>query len=289
MDRDYAAGASGESGLVRIVAPNPSPMTAEGTNTYLIGTSDLAVIDPGPDLPGHLDALDRAIARRPVRAILVTHAHLDHSPGARPLAMRTGAPVLAFGPVLEGDAPAGIGGGEGMDRTFRPDRALAHGDVVRGDGWSLEALHTPGHTRDHLSFLWPEAGAAFTGDIVMGWASTMISPPDGELGAFLESLDRLERLDVETFHPGHGAPVADPAGRCRALRDHRAARTRTILAALPQAPTIPQLVAAIYQDTPPALHPAAARNVYAHLLHLAAAGQVRAAPGPAPDASWSLA
>ncbi|MEM7724546.1 MAG: MBL fold metallo-hydrolase [Pseudomonadota bacterium] len=285
----YAPDAPGESGLIRVLAPNPSPMTAEGTNSYVLGTSDLAVIDPGPDLPAHLDALVAAIGGRPVRAILVTHAHLDHSPAAHPLARRVGAPVLAFGslPAPPDDRPD-IGGGEGVDRAFRPDRTLAAGDTVTGTGWTLRALHTPGHMPDHLSFHWVETRATFTGDTVMGWASTMISPPDGDLDAFYASLDALERLDASRFYPGHGAPVDAPAARCRALRAHRDDRTRAILTALVAAPTIPELVHLIYADTPQTLHGAASRNVLAHLLHLAKAGRVGADPAPGPQARWYL-
>ncbi len=270
---------------MRILAPNPSPMTAEGTNAYVVGFGDVAVIDPGPDEAGHLAALEAAVAGRPVRAILVTHAHVDHSRGAARLGAALGAPVMAFGIVAMRPEP-GLGGGEGMDRAFAPDARLADGDVVAGDGWTLRALHTPGHTADHLCFEWVEARAVFTGDTVMGWASTMISPPDGALGAFLASLDRLEALDAAAFHPGHGARVDAPSARCRALRDHRFAREAAILAALPGAPAIPDLVAALYADVPPALHGAAARNVLAHLLHLRGRGMVEATPAPATDARW---
>lgn len=288
MAKEYVPEAAQGSALLRIVAPNPSPMTADGTNSYVLGTSDVAVIDPGPDIQQHLDALEAAIADRPVRAILVTHAHLDHSPAAHPLARRTGAPVLAFGPVVPRNGLGDIGGGEGVDRTFRPDRTLAHGGQVQGRDWTLKALHTPGHMADHLSFHWIEANATFTGDTVMGWASTMISPPDGHLGQFLTSLDVLEDLEARQFHPGHGPVVEAPAARCRALRDHRADRTQAILTALPTAPTIAALVQRIYVDTPRTLHGAAARNVLAHLLYLSELRQIRADPAPGMAAEWSL-
>lgn len=279
------------SDLIRIVAPNPSPMTEAGTNSYLVGLRDVAVIDPGPVIPSHLDALVEAVAGRPVRAVLVTHSHLDHSPGARALADRLGTRVLAFGPSETGRSEAmtglaGLGGGEGVDAGFVPDAVLADGDAVAGDGWTLRAMHTPGHMGNHLSFEWVERREAFTGDVVMGWASTMISPPDGDLGQFRTSLDRLEALDMRVFHPGHGARVDAPAARCRALRDHRHAREVAILAALPRAPTIPALVAKLYADTPSALHGAAARNVLAHLVELWRTDRVAASPAPGPDAIW---
>lgn len=261
-------------------------MTQAGTNSFVLGTDEVAVIDPGPESPAHCAALLEAIAGRPLRAILVTHSHLDHSPGAAALARATGAPVMAFGPSDAGRTPimaelADIGGGEGVDRAFVPDVTLTDGATVAGDGWTLRAHWTPGHMANHLSFEWVERGAVFTGDTVMGWASTMISPPDGDLSQFMASMDRLEALDAQVFHAGHGAPIASPAARCRDLRAHRLARTEAFLAALPDHPTIPALVAHVYADTPPALHGAAARNVLAHLLHLIEAGQVAAEPGAA--------
>ncbi|WP_179380377.1 MBL fold metallo-hydrolase [Jannaschia marina] len=292
MDEGYPPPRPEESGLIRVLAPNPSPMTGAGTNSFVVGHGDVAVIDPGPAIPAHLDALLAAVAGRPVRAILVTHSHLDHSPAARHLADRLGGvEVLAFGSPDAGRSGtmrrlAGLGGGEGVDADFIPDRRLVTGDTVAGDGWTLRAHHTPGHMANHLSFEWMEARAVFTGDTVMGWASTMISPPDGDLGQFMASLDRLENLDARRFHPGHGPSVDDPGARCRDLRAHRLAREAAIFAALPDAPTIPALVARIYVDTPPALHPAAARNVLAHLVHLVETGRVRADPHPRPDARY---
>lgn len=176
-----------------------------------------------------------------------------------------------------------------MDAGFAPDATLADGDELAGDGWTLRALHTPGHMASHLCFHWVEADATFTGDTVMGWASTLISPPDGDVGQFLASLDCLEALGATTFHPGHGASVEAPAARCRALRDHRHAREAAILAALDGTDTIPALVGAVYADTPPGLREAAARNVLAHLVHLWERGTVEADPAPGPRAAWRRA
>lgn len=293
MDRGYPPGGAVESGLIRVLAPNASPMTHTGTNSFVLGHDDVAVIDPGPASAPHLDAVIAAIAGRPVRAILVTHSHVDHSPGARPLQARLGdVPILAFGSSRAGRSETmrrlpHLGGGEGVDAAFAPDVTLTQGDTVTGDGWTLRAHHTPGHMANHLSFAWPEARAVFTGDTVMGWASTMISPPDGDLGQFMASLDLLEALDADVFHCGHGDPVTDPARRCRDLRAHRLARAAAIHAALPDAPTVPALVAHIYADTPPALHGAAARNVLAHLIHLVQTGRARAHPAIGPDATWA--
>lgn len=292
MDNGYRDETRDGSGLQRLIAPNPSPMTGEGTNSYIIGTDDVAVIDPGPADPWHQEALVSAVAGRPVRAILVTHAHLDHSPGAAPLGVRLQAPVLAFGPFDAGrsrtmrDLTGLVAGGEGVDALFRPDAQLAHGDTVSGEGWTLRAHHTPGHMANHLCFEWLERREVFTGDTVMGWASTLISPPDGDLGQFMDSLNLLERLNAARFHPGHGPEVDAPADRCQLLRAHRQSREAAILQRLASPKRIPELIADIYNDTPLALHPAAARNVLAHLVHLAETGRAVAEPAIHPDARW---
>ncbi len=271
-----------EPGLRRIVAPNPSPMTYRGTNTYLLGQTALAVIDPGPVRETHLDAILAAVAPgQHISHIVVTHAHLDHSPLARPLAAACGAPVLAFGDahagrsaVMQSLAQGGlIGGGEGVDDAFAPDFALAHGDRVSGPDWALEALHTPGHIGNHLCLAWNDA--CFTADHVMGWASSLVSPPDGDLTDFLASCALLQSRDWRVFYPGHGAPVTDPAARLDWLVTHRRGREAAILTELATAPAdAAQLAARIYTDTPPALLGAATRNVLAHLVDLSGRGLV---------------
>lgn len=282
-------------GLRRVLAPNPSPMTFRGTNTYLVGTRGLAVIDPGPDDPAHLDALLAAVGPgQTVTHILVTHAHLDHSPLARGLAEATGAPVLGFGPATAGRRPVMerlalgglVGGGEGVDSAFLPDVLLADGAVVQGDGWHLEALHTPGHMSNHLAFAWGDI--LFTGDLVMGWASSLVSPPDGDLTAFMASLGRLQTRPWSVFHAGHGAPVTDPATRLADLVTHRRSREHAILAALTEAPATPtELARRIYTDTPAALLSAAARNVLAHLIDLSEKSLVSAEGPLGADAVFS--
>ena len=265
-----------EPGVRRIVAPNPSPMTLNGTCTYIVGTGEVAVIDPGPDDPAHLRALLEGLApNETVSHIFVTHAHLDHSPGAAPLAKLTGAPVYAFGPPEAGRsavmqnlaALADIGGGEGVHRAFLPDVMLADGEVVHGANWSLRAIHTPGHFCNHLCFL--SGDIAFTGDHVMGWASTLISPPDGDLGDYFRSLDKLAKEAPRILYPGHGAPVVSPRSRIEELAAHRHERSQQILSALDQGPaTAAELTQAIYTDTPHALMLAAERNVLAHLIEM---------------------
>ncbi|WP_095589274.1 MBL fold metallo-hydrolase [Actibacterium ureilyticum] len=260
-------------GIRRVLAPNPSPMTFWGTNSYIVGTGTVAIIDPGPDDIGHLrallDALDPGEA---VAAILVTHSHRDHSPLARRLSAETGAPIHAFGDSLAGKDPeiaalADIGGGEGVDPGFRPDHCLTDGETMSVGDVNLTALWTPGHMGNHLCFAMGDV--VFSGDHVMGWATSMVSPPDGDLGAFMASLQALSARSDRVFYPGHGAPVETPQARVRDLIAHRRMREAQILTALSAAPgSAADLAARIYTDVAPALLPAAARNVLAHLIDL---------------------
>ena len=262
--------------LRRIVAPNPSPMTYRGTNTYLLGHRGLAVIDPGPTRAPHLKAILAAVKPdQHISHIFVTHSHIDHSPLAAELAERTGAPILGFGGPTAGRsdimselAKAGLaGGGEGIDTDFSPDQILADGEIINGDGWSLEVIHTPGHLGNHIALAWEDA--CFTADHVMGWASSLVSPPDGDLTDFMASCQRLRTRDWSVFHPGHGAPVTVPADRLDWLINHRLSRETAILDLLHEKPaTASHLAKRIYTDTPPALLAAAERNVFAHLVDL---------------------
>lgn len=276
-------------------APNPGPLTGTGTNTWIVGTGSVAVIDPGPDDPRHMARILGALGpQERVSHILVTHSHLDHSPLARPLAQATGAPVCAFGTSRAGRstmmealaADGSLGGGEGVDHSFRPDITLADGAQLDVGAETLRALWTPGHFGNHLCFLW--RGDAFSGDHVMGWATTLVSPPDGDLTAFMSSLDRLEQAAPARLFPGHGEPVDPAIARIRALREHRRAREAAILQALSAGPrTISQITAAVYHDTPPELLRAARRNVLAHLIDLQTRAHIRASPGPLPDATFT--
>lgn len=269
-----------DPGLRRILAPNPSPMTFRGTNTYLIGSSGLAVIDPGPDSAPHLEAILAAVQPgQRITHIIVTHSHLDHSPLARGLSQATGAPVYAFGgagtgrsAVMSELAASGLAeGGEGIDTGFAPDITVRDSEVIGGDGWDLEVIHTPGHLGNHIALAWNDA--CFTADHVMGWASSLVSPPDGDLTDFMASCRRLRQRSWRVFHPGHGAPVTDPAGRLDWLIAHRQSREAAILQALGQAPaTARALAEQIYTETPPALLKAAERNVFAHLVDLSGRG-----------------
>ncbi|MDD3799146.1 MAG: MBL fold metallo-hydrolase [Novosphingobium sp.] len=258
----------------RVLAPNPSPFTYTGTQTYLIGTPDaLAVIDPGPNDPAHLDALTAAIGDARVTAICCTHTHRDHSPAAVPLRELTGAEVTGCAPLMldtagpRADAP--------FDATYAPDRVLGHGETVGGDGWTLRAVATPGHTSNHLCFALEESGALFTGDHVMGWSTSVVSPPDGDMADYMRSLQLLHDREDRIYYPAHGPAVEKPRQLVRGMIGHRRQRERQILRQLEKGPqAIPVMVPEMYKGTDPALHPAAGMSVLAHLIDLEQRGEV---------------
>jgi glyoxylase-like metal-dependent hydrolase (beta-lactamase superfamily II) len=258
----------------RVVANNPGPFTFRGTGTYLVGRGEVAVIDPGPDDPDHLQALLRALGDDHVTHILVTHDHADHAPLAAELARRMGAPVIGCAPT-PGHAAVAPGIEEGRDLAYRPDRVLADGERIEAADWTLRVLATPGHTANHLCFALLQENALFSGDHVMGWSTTVIGPPDGDMTAYYSSLHKVMACGFTALWPTHGPPVTEPEPFLAAYLRHRLAREAQILAALARGPAqVPALVAELYADIDPRLHRAAAASVGAHLIHLMREGAV---------------
>jgi glyoxylase-like metal-dependent hydrolase (beta-lactamase superfamily II) len=261
-------------GVRRLLCPNPGPFTFRGTNTYLIGRGRVAVLDPGPVEPAHLAAILGAVAGETVSHLLVSHTHRDHSPGVAALQAATGAPSFGFGP----HATPPEAGGEGGDHDFAPDVVLPDGAVIEGDDWRLDAVHTPGHCANHLCFALAGTGVLFSADHVMAWSTTVVSPPDGDMAAYMRSLDRIAALDADLLLPGHGPRLPEPAAYLAALAAHRREREAKVLEALHAAgtATAAALVPAVYGPAlDPRLAPAAARSLLAHLIKLKDEGAVR--------------
>ena len=252
--------------VTRVLAPNPSPYTFTGTQTYLVGAGeDRAVIDPGPHEAEHLQAIMDAAGDANITAILCTHTHRDHSPAA--LAERTGAPVMGCAKLVIADN--GPRADEAFDTTYEPDRVLQDGESVEGDGWSLRAVATPGHTSNHLCFALEQSGALFTGDHVMGWSTSVIVPPDGDMGDYLASLDKLYQREDRVYYPAHGKPVEKPQQLVRSMIGHRRQRERQILRTLEQGPlSLPEFIPVMYKGLDPRLEKAAQMSVHAHLIDL---------------------
>jgi glyoxylase-like metal-dependent hydrolase (beta-lactamase superfamily II) len=287
----------------RVIAENPTKYSYVGTGTYILGTGDVAVIDPGPALDGHRDALAAALAGETVRAILVTHCHSDHSPLAAWLRDETGAPTVAFGPHGSGDhanpvlpddpddiepdpdEPASIG--EAIDTDFAPDVLARDGDRVDlVPGLTITAVHTPGHTANHLCFALAEEHALFTGDHVMGWSTTVVSPPDGDMAAYITSMHRVIGRDDTVLYPTHGNPVSDPAPFLAAYLQHRLEREAAVLAQVRDGNShVVDIVAVLYADVRPELHKAAGRSVLSHLAKLAGDGLIGVEGGGLPGAT----
>ncbi len=265
----------------RILAGNPSPYTYSGTQTYLVGRdggADVAIIDPGPDDTAHLDAIIAAASGRSIKAILCTHTHRDHSPAAAPLQKRTGAKIIGCAPLALTDD--GLRMDAAFDPDYMPDAIMQDGDVISGDGWTLEAVHTPGHTSNHLCFALQETKALFTGDHVMKWSTSVVIPPDGDMGEYLASLQKLYEREDRIYYPAHGAAAEKPRQLVRGMIGHRRQRERQILKLLEKGPyEIGQMVAAMYKGLDERLIGAAGKSVLAHLLDLQGRGRVKAQSG----------
>jgi glyoxylase-like metal-dependent hydrolase (beta-lactamase superfamily II) len=272
-------------GIRRVVARNPSAFTFHGTGTYILGEGKVAVIDPGPDLDEHFAALMAAIEDERVSHILVTHTHRDHSPLAARLKAETGAPTYGFGP--HGTRRAGPQVEEGADYDFDPDIVLRDGERFEAAGRTVEAVHTPGHTSNHLCFALPEDGVLFSGDHVMGWSTTVVSPPDGDMHAYFASLKKLLTRDETVYWPTHGTAIRNPERFVSALIRHRRMREEQIMACLTDGlRDIPAMVARMYAAVPQELHPAARQTVLAHLIHMVETDRVRCEGPPAVGSSF---
>jgi glyoxylase-like metal-dependent hydrolase (beta-lactamase superfamily II) len=262
----------------RVLAPNPSAFTYTGTQTYVVGTGNVAVIDPGPADPSHIDGILAATAEERIVAIICTHTHRDHSPAAAPLKAATGAEIIGCAPLtLDDDGPRADAS---FDRTYAPDRVLADGEKLTGPGWTLEAVATPGHTSNHLCFHLVEENALFTGDHVMGWSTTVVSPPDGDMADYMRSLDKLLARTDAVYYPAHGEPVTKPQQFVRGLAGHRKQRERQILKLLGEGVgDVAAMVPKMYAGIDERLYGAAGRSVLAHLIDLRDRGLVREAAG----------
>lgn len=252
----------------RVLAGNPSPYTFTGTQTYIVGNkSDRAVIDPGPALDSHLDAIMAAVGDAKITVIMCTHTHRDHSPAAAPLAARTGAPIIGCAPlVLADDGPRAD---ESFDKNYKPDRVLVDGELLSGDGWTIEVVATPGHTSNHLCYAVQESGAMFTGDHVMAWSTSVIVPPDGDMADYMASLQKIYERQDKVYYPAHGKKVVKPQQLVRGMMGHRKQRERQILKILEDgAAVIPDMVTQMYKGLDPRLVGAAGQSVRAHLVDL---------------------
>ena len=280
-DQPYGRLAALEPGIARLLARNPSPFTYTGTQSYFVGAAEVAVIDPGPDQPDHVAALIEAVGGRRLVAIVCTHTHRDHSPAARPLAEATGAPIVGCAPLaLESVGPRADAS---FDGDYAPDRVLADGESIMVDGEPLTAVATPGHTSNHLCLAY--RGALFTGDHVMGWSTTVVVPPDGDMADYMASLDKLRGREDRVYYPAHGAAVVKPQQLVRGMIGHRMQRERQIVRLIGEGrATIGEIVAGAYPGLDPRLVPAAGGSVLAHLVDLERRGVVQSA-----GATWTTA
>ena len=290
LDFSYGEVSEVAPGVRRIIAENPSPFTLYGTGTYILGYGEVAIIDPGPADGAHIAKLLEALEGETISHILVTHTHMDHSPGCRLLQAHTDAKSYAYGPHGAGKLEQGVPVEEGGDMDFEPDELLRDGDVLTGGTWSVECVYTPGHTSNHMCYQLRESKALFTGDHVMGWSTSIISPPDGDMGAYITSLERLLERDDAVYWPTHGPCIDDPKPHVRAFVEHRLARERQIMGCVRQGVhRIEDMVPMMYTELPEFMYPAAARSVLASMERLVHNGALKADGGIQLDAAYQLA
>ena len=271
LEFKYAKAKKVLPGIRRIVAPNPSPYTLHGTGTYIIGQNEIAVIDPGPNIESHIEAILGETKGEKITHILVTHTHADHSPAARPLSKLTGAITMGYGPHGES------GGEEGADLNFIPDYIVRDQEIIKGNNWELECIHTPGHTSNHICYGVNGTGAVLTGDHIMGWSTTLVSPPDGNMKDYFNSLEKMLLRDDKFYIPTHGKMIKNPRRFVTALIGHRKMREKQIIKYLTtkRVSYIPDLVSKMYPQLDKRLIKAAGRSVLAHLLHIEELGDVK--------------
>lgn len=282
FDPNYGAAVEITPGLRRLTARNSGPFTFRGTNTYLIGTRKVVVVDPGPELEDHIDTILSAIGGGELEAILVSHTHMDHSPGARLLQRRTGAPIVGAGPhraaraLMENEInPLDSSG----DKEHVPDRQLRDGDMFEASEVNIEAIETPGHTANHLCFALVGDNTLLSADHVMGWSTSIVAPPDGSMRDYMASIDKLMSRPEQTYHPGHGGHIDNAHAYVAELKQHRIRREHAILSEISRSEkSIPEIVATLYASVDPSLHPAAALSVFAHLEDLVERGLASARP-----------
>ncbi len=290
-DLDFTYGEAARIGprIRRVIAENPSPFTLYGTGTYILGSGRVAVIDPGPADPAHIEALLEATRGEKISHVLVTHTHMDHSPGCALLAEHCDAPTYAYGPHGAGKLEEGVPVEEGGDMDFVPDHRVSHGDVIEGEDWSVECVYTPGHTSNHMCFQLREDKALFTGDHIMGWSTSIISPPDGDMLAYMRSLDLMLERDDEVYWPTHGPCIDDPKGLVRAFIEHRREREAQILQCVGKGVgNIRDMVPLMYTSTPEFMYPAAARSVLAAVEYLVAEGKLASDSGISLESVYRL-
>jgi glyoxylase-like metal-dependent hydrolase (beta-lactamase superfamily II) len=280
IDFEYGKVARLSPLIRRVIAKNPSPFTFHGTGTYIVGNGDVAIVDPGPVDSAHIAAVLDAVQGERISHVLVTHTHMDHSPGCRLLAEHCDAPRYGYGPHGAGKIEVGVKVEEGGDMDFTPDVTLRNGAIVQGGDWSMEAVYTPGHTSNHLCFQLREEKALFTGDHVMGWSTSIISPPDGDMQNYMASLDLLLQRDDRVYWPTHGPSVVDPKAHVRAFIEHRHEREQQILVCIDKGILkIRDMVPPMYADVPEFMYPAAARSVFAAVVYMVTRGEL-VADGP---------
>ena len=286
MRFDYARAEAVAPGVRRIVCNNPSPFTFHGTNTYVVGEGEVAVIDPGPDDSDHVEALTHAVAGETVSHVIVTHTHIDHSPAARAFARAVDAPIVGALPAPPADGERPI---ESADRDFEPDIHLADGEAIAGPGWTLVPVFTPGHMSNHHCFALAEGGILFSGDHVMGWNTTIVSPPDGNMGDYYRSLETCIAREDSLYLPGHGPPIERPAPFVRAYLKHRRMREGQILRCLEDGQTtVPAMVGRMYAHLPERMRWAAGRSTLAQLEHMVETGRIACDGPPAAEARYRL-